>query len=1380
MLCQISYWDNTSTRLYYDASVQNGPAQLRRIEDPGGEVTDFAYAGGRLSEVRDPLAADAVAAGARPDDASTRTAVAYDAGGRVASLTAPEPTPGAARPAHSYRYVSSTETQIDVAGLSPPSGFARKVTYDALGRGLTDTDATARTSTTEWDPMADRVLSATDPAGRKTTSFYDSAGRLSDTYGPAPAGCFATNRLPNFTCTNPFVGHSATVYDQGITSLAAAYWDNKDLGGAPKIHATGVGDPSGALSVNWGSGGPVGLGRTDFWSARYTGEITLPSAGAYSFFAYSDDGVRIFVDDVAVVDDWFLGSRYSAVGTFNNPVAGSRHRIRVEHFDYDLDSSLHLFWTPPGGAAAVVPGANLAPRYGLPTRTTTDDATPGSPSRVSATSYARPETGQPSTTTSDPGGLALTTTATYEAAGTGFNRRIARRLPANTTAASLAGDGPSAYWRLGEGTGITAADASGRGHPGTYIGPVALGQGGAWAEDEDRAARFSAASATRVEIASHPDVDFDRTTAFSLETWVKTTATTAGMLIAKMDNAAPFRGYDLYMNSDGRLRFQFSSTWGTDYLQANGNRVVNDGAWHHVVLTHDGSGTAAGLRLYVDGNADALTSTGKASLSGPTTSATPLHLGSRSPGSYFLDASLDEVAVYKDKVLSPAAVARHAALRNTSGLATTWAYYANNESRPNPCDTSQSANQAGMLKTATGPDPDGVGPGGPRVEERVYDAAGRVVASRLGTDAWSCVSYDARGRPTRRTVPALGVEPGRTVSYDYAVGGDPLKSSVSDPAGTIVTTTDLLGRVASYSDVNPLVLSDTTTTPPRVLLSANVTTSTYDQAGRLIATNGPAGLQETAYDPAGRATSQRLDGAVVAVPTYDAAGQLASVSYPSGMGNGANATALSAVGYDGAGRTNALTWALGGGVQVSDSVAYSQSGRVVEQLIDGADARPGANNFVYDGAGRLTQAWVPGHSLTYGYDPAAGCGVAPRAAKNTSRTSVADNGGPASSYCYDSADKLTSTSDARYGAPAYDGHGNTTTLGKQTLTYDGADRHLGTAVADTPTPGLSTAVRYVRDATDRIVERKEGTGVALVGPRFGYSGPGDTPDYTVTLEGLITERHIALLGGASITKRPAGGDVWSYPKIHGDVMATADAAGTKQGPTLTYDPYGQASAGIPDNSDGNFDYGWLGRHQRGTEHAGGIATIEMGARQYVPGLGRFLEVDPVEGGSANDYEYCSADPVNCLDLDGEYSYSLRWKIRRGNSGDADGLMGWMMADPNRFFPFRVSGRITRGAVLELSGQYRIGRVTVSGVGSNWFSFLTHGGHVEGKGATIMFSIYSSKGNLYLQVDGNGPDGRLQKCRFFCRPIRGGSNAWREHVARNTWSHMAMNLRRRGR
>ncbi|MBO4207551.1 RHS repeat-associated core domain-containing protein [Micromonospora echinofusca] len=71
-------------------------------------------------------------------------------------------------------------------------------------------------------------------------------------------------------------------------------------------------------------------------------------------------------------------------------------------------------------------------------------------------------------------------------------------------------------------------------------------------------------------------------------------------------------------------------------------------------------------------------------------------------------------------------------------------------------------------------------------------------------------------------------------------------------------------------------------------------------------------------------------------------------------------------------------------------------------------------------------------------------------------------------------------------------------------------------------------------------------------------------------------------------------------------------------------------------------YGWLGSASRAADTPNGTAL--MGARVYNPTTGRFLQVDPIYGGNANSYEYCSGDSVNCTDTSGKVSCS-KWYSR---------------------------------------------------------------------------------------------------------------------------------------
>jgi glucose/arabinose dehydrogenase len=108
-------------------------------------------------------------------------------------------------------------------------------------------------------------------------------------------------------------------------------------------------DPS--IGFEWFGGSPDASIGGDHFLARWTRSVSL-SAGLYRFSGTADDGIRVFVDDVPVVDLW---QPQHADYSIEKNVSAGVHTIRVEHFEGGGDATARLHYERIGDVASVGP-----------------------------------------------------------------------------------------------------------------------------------------------------------------------------------------------------------------------------------------------------------------------------------------------------------------------------------------------------------------------------------------------------------------------------------------------------------------------------------------------------------------------------------------------------------------------------------------------------------------------------------------------------------------------------------------------------------------------------------------------------------------------------------------------------------------------------------------------------------------------------------------------------------------------------------------------------------------------------------------------------------------------------------------------------------------
>jgi RHS repeat-associated protein len=318
--------------------------------------------------------------------------------------------------------------------------------------------------------------------------------------------------------------------------------------------------------------------------------------------------------------------------------------------------------------------------------------------------------------------------------------------------------------------------------------------------------------------------------------------------------------------------------------------------------------------------------------------------------------------------------------------------------------------------------------------------------------------------------------------------------------------------------------------------------------------------------------------------------------------------------------------------------SYDKAGNITKA----ADSATGDNQcFQYDYLRRLSQAWTPSSGDCGAAPTTAGLGgpasywqswsydVTGNRLSQVAHATSSSGADQTTNYTYPAAGSVrphavtgTSTTvggTTTTGAYTYDATGNTLTrptasAGIQTLTWD-PEGHLATTTDST---GTTT---YIYDADGNRLVQRDPTGKTL------YL-PGQELRYT-TATGATSCTRYYTFGGQTVASRTAAGLTWLSADQQGTATVAIDQT-SQQATIRRQTPFGAARGTAPTSWPNS--KGFVG----GTVDNTGLT--HLGAREYDPGIGRFISVDPVQDLADpqqwNGYVYSNSNPVTFSDASG--------------------------------------------------------------------------------------------------------------------------------------------------
>ncbi|MDD3145960.1 MAG: DUF2341 domain-containing protein [Candidatus Riflebacteria bacterium] len=137
--------------------------------------------------------------------------------------------------------------------------------------------------------------------------------------------------------------------------LRGDYFDALNFTGTQMVRL----DPT--VDFNWASGAPDSSMGADTFTVRWTGWIMPEFTEDYMFYTSTDDGVRLWVNGVLLVDKWIPQAATEWNGSTIELIAGNKYPVTMEFYEQGGLAVARLSWESPSTPKAVIPASRLFP-----------------------------------------------------------------------------------------------------------------------------------------------------------------------------------------------------------------------------------------------------------------------------------------------------------------------------------------------------------------------------------------------------------------------------------------------------------------------------------------------------------------------------------------------------------------------------------------------------------------------------------------------------------------------------------------------------------------------------------------------------------------------------------------------------------------------------------------------------------------------------------------------------------------------------------------------------------------------------------------------------------------------------------------------------------